>query len=98
MSTLRPRTLMSIATSQERTQHKWQNLQHWALGCPAFVNLLYILAFGLDPSQAGLLDKGLDLPRACLSQTGPYPMWKDIKTIGLFSRNIRRVSISDVAL
>ena len=60
-SRLRPRTPASIATSQERTQKKWQNLQHWALGCPAFVTLLYILVCGLDPSQAGLLEARGDL-------------------------------------
>ena len=47
---------MSIATSQERTQNKWQNLQHWAPECPAFVTLLYILVCGLDPSQARLME------------------------------------------
>ena len=55
-SCLRPRTPASITTSQERTQNKWQNLQHWALGCPAFVTLLCILVYGLDPSQAGALE------------------------------------------
>ena len=61
MSTLRPRTPVSMATLQERTQNKWQNLQHYALGCPFFVTLLYILVFGLDPSQDGLLEARSDL-------------------------------------
>ena len=60
-STLRPKTPKSIATSQERTQNKWQNLQHYALGCPAFVDLLYILVCGLDPSQTDLLEARSDL-------------------------------------
>ena len=47
---------MSIATVQERTQWRWENLKHWALGCPVFITLLYILVFGLDPSQARLLE------------------------------------------
>ncbi|KAL2044539.1 hypothetical protein ABVK25_012392 [Lepraria finkii] len=59
-STLRPTTPMSIATLQERTQWQWGNL-HWALGCPVFVTLLYILVFGLDPSQARLLEARSDL-------------------------------------
>ena len=59
-ATLRPRTPMSIATSQEPTHWQWDDL-HWALECPGFVTLLYILVFGLDPSQAGLLKPRSDL-------------------------------------
>ena len=61
MSTLRPRTPKSITTLQDRIQHQWENLQHWSLDSPVFVQLLYMVVFGLDPSQADLLEAGNDL-------------------------------------
>ncbi len=60
-STLRPHTPMRVVTPRQRIQWRWQNLQCTALGCELFITLLHVVIFGLDPSQARLLEVHSDL-------------------------------------
>ncbi len=53
---LRPRTPMSVIPSQQPIQWRWQNLQRTGITRELFITLLHIVIFGLDPSQARLLE------------------------------------------
>ena len=72
-SALPPHTPISVLTPQQRIQWQWQNLQRTTLTCELFITLLHIVLFGLDPSQACLLEVHCDLSHTF----DPFQRWPE---------------------
>ena len=72
-SALPPHTPISVLTPQQRIQWQWQNLQRTTLACELFITLLHIVLFGLDPSQACLLEVHCNLSHIF----DPLQMWPE---------------------